>query len=583
MAVISSIQIDTSKAKRSIAQLEQELQECNEQLKNVEIGSDAFYKLQKRAADAKGQIDTFNQTTDALSKGMQGWGEQGAKAIAGISSGITAATALMQLFGSENEDVIKGIARLQQLMVFTQAIAGVKDLIESFKILKGVISTLNTTMGKGVLGAVILALSTIAAGWMAIKNKTEEAKKEAEEYQQILDTAAGTIEKFKNEDLLAQLPDDVKKKYTEAKKRVTEINEQIEIMRAEWQKYFKKGDRLNMNAASHQLDDLRNYVKEYQEYIDKVDKALPGYIKAQEDAAKAVEKRKEDELTVLRAETKDYLNPFKDIKKKNKTEAVNPGAAPTEDEDTSEEEKRIEKLMTLLAEYKELKNRLFPQTEQQQLQEQYKADLDLLASLYENKLMTEEEYLKRKYELQQQYKQKEDELVEASQLTQMQDAAQTLSNISSVFSSIASAMDEADEKQRKAMLAFQAASIVTSTISGALMAYIGAASNEGLNAIPVAGPAIAQATGITNMIAVIASGAAQLANLRTKGNSDSATLSGVSAAVATNTLVAPTQYSAAVEGANIEESITDTKVYVVESDIQQAGNKVSVQERENRY
>ena len=45
MAVISSIQIDTSKAKRSIAQLEQELQECTEQLKNVEIGSDAFYKL----------------------------------------------------------------------------------------------------------------------------------------------------------------------------------------------------------------------------------------------------------------------------------------------------------------------------------------------------------------------------------------------------------------------------------------------------------------------------------------------------------------------------------------------------------
>lgn len=584
MAVISSIQIDTSKAKRSIAQLEQELQECTAQLKNVEIGSDAFYKLQKRAADAKGQIDTFNQTTDALSKGMQGWGEQGAKAIAGISSGITAATALMQLFGSENEDVIKGIARLQQLMVFTQAIAGVKDLIESFKILKGVISTLNTTMGKGVLGAVILALSTIAAGWMAIKNKTEEAKKEAEEYQQILETAAGTIEKFKNEDLLAQLPDDVKKKYTEAKRRVTEINEQIEIMRAEWQKYFEKGDRLNMNTASHQIDDLKNYVKEYQEYIDKVDKALPGYIKAQEDAAKAVEKRKEDELTVLRAETKDYLNPFKDIDiKKNKTEAVNPGAAPTEDEDTSEEEKRIEKLMTLLAEYKELKNRLFPQTEQQQLQEQYKADLDLLASLYENELMTEEEYLKRKYELQQYYKQKEDELVEASQLTQMQDAAQTLSNISSVFSSIASAMDEADEKQRKAMLAFQAASIVTSTISGALMAYTGAASNEGLNSIPVAGPAIAQATGITNMIAVIASGAAQLANLRTKGNSDSATLSGVSAAVATNTLTTPTQYSSAIEGANIEESITDTKVYVVESDIQQTGNKVSVQESENRY
>jgi hypothetical protein len=170
-----------------------------------------------------------------------------------------------------------------------------------------------------------------------------------------------------------------------------------------------------MNAAAHQIDDLRNYVKEYQEYIDKVDKALPGYIKAQEDAAKAVAKRKEDELIILQEEAKDYLNPFKDTKK-NKTEAINPGAAPTEDEDLSEEEKRIEKLKTLLDEYNELKNRLFPQTEQQQLQEQYKADLDLLASLYENKLIVEEDYLKRKDELQQYYKQKEDALIKESQL-----------------------------------------------------------------------------------------------------------------------------------------------------------------------
>lgn len=81
MAVTSIIKIDTKSAQKSVADLERDLQEVNEQLRNVAIGSDAFNALQKKAAECKGQIDQFNRTTDTLSKGFQGWGENAAKVL----------------------------------------------------------------------------------------------------------------------------------------------------------------------------------------------------------------------------------------------------------------------------------------------------------------------------------------------------------------------------------------------------------------------------------------------------------------------------------------------------------------------
>lgn len=217
------------------------------------------------------------------------------------------------------------------------------------------------------------------------------------------------------------------------------------------------------------------------------------------------------------------------------------------------------------------------------LQTQKQDEMTLLEEMRTNNLISEDEYRKRKLEINEHYNRLEEELEKELMLMKANAAAESLSNLSSVFSSIASAMDESDEKQRKAMLAFQAASIVTSTISGAIMAYTGAAGNSGINAIPMVGPAIAQATGITNMLAVIASGAAQLANLRSKGSSDNANLSGVSSAATSAIITPPTQYSQAVEGAMTEAAITDTRVYVVESDIQQTSSRVNVQESENRY
>ena len=133
MAQISSIEINTAPAKKSIADLKKELDNTNKALEQLDVNSVAFADLQKQAASLKGQLDQVNKTTDTLSKGFVGFGENAAKVTAGISGGITAVTASMQLLGVENDNVVKGIAKLQQLMAITQGISNLKDFLEGFK------------------------------------------------------------------------------------------------------------------------------------------------------------------------------------------------------------------------------------------------------------------------------------------------------------------------------------------------------------------------------------------------------------------------------------------------------------------
>lgn len=90
--------------------------------------------------------------------------------------------------------------------------------------------------------------------------------------------------------------------------------------------------------------------------------------------------------------------------------------------------------------------------------------------------------------------------------------------------------------------------------------------------------AVIQATSIA------AAGAAQITQIaKTKYDSNGSSASSIASSAASSIITPPTQYSAAVEGVEIESSIADSRVYVVESDIQQTGSRVSVQETENRY
>lgn len=160
--------------------------------------------------------------------------------------------------------------------------------------------------------------------------------------------------------------------------------------------------------------------------------------------------------------------------------------------------------------------------------------------------------------------------------------------VADIFGSIADTMDENNKEQFEAAKAFNIASATINTITGAISAYMGAVGNTGINSIPMVGPAIAMALGITNAAAVTAAGIANIVKLsqqqyNSKGGGSNANTSFNASSSAINAINAPIQMTTSVEGASIDENIANQKVWVSEVEIQNIGRKVDIQEQENRF
>ena len=92
--------------------------------------------------------------------------------------------------------------------------------------------------------------------------------------------------------------------------------------------------------------------------------------------------------------------------------------------------------------------------------------------------------------------------------------------------------------------------------------------------------------GILQAGSIFASGMIQINKIKKMQFNSSSSSVGGSASVssgAVSSIVAPVQYTQDIQGASIEESIKNTRVYVTESDITNTQRRVAVAEDENRY
>lgn len=184
--------------------------------------------------------------------------------------------------------------------------------------------------------------------------------------------------------------------------------------------------------------------------------------------------------------------------------------------------------------------------------------------------------------MEQQESQKRIEEAEKERKMRMQAALLIANAVADIFGTIADSMDENNKEQFEAAKAFNIASATISTITGAIQAYMSA------QTLPFGlGPIV----GAIQAAAVTAAGIANIAKIAQqqyddKSSNASTTFSSGSATPSDSSIAAisaPVQYTSAVEGASIEESIGNQKVYVSETDIANTTNKVNVQETENRY
>ena len=582
-AEVYTVNINTSPAVKSVASLEKELAEATEQLKEVEIGSDAFNELQKRVADCKGEIDTFNKTTDMMSKGFQGWGEYAAKVTSGLTGGITAATAAMQLMGFENDSVLKGIAKLQQLMAFSQGIASLKDLSEGFGVLKGAITAavassnaLKAALISSGVGAAVVAVGALAANWDKVKKALGLATEAQKDYNAELQKHNDLAEKTKaaNDLFVEALSKSNLTPIQKLEEEYAHLQQVNKDLRREQEETFAKVGNATISA--------RNKLAKYDEEISKnlgrmveITGELAKQKKLQEEIDKLNEKYKAPEKTETKAEPAQTEEREEWVKIEPLTAFVN--------QTVSAEEALLGLKVTAKELNDEQASYFINQANVVEGLRNATASLqDTMGRLSESSIGLSGSFGNVITDLQAGFNIAADSIEKTGEVTTeaaVKMAASGVQAMGSLFNALSAECNtgtkEGFEKSKK----YQIAATTMNAVAGIANAWI-SAMNPANSFLTMPGQI---ALGAAQTAATAALAAVQIAKIKSQTFSGSSSSGSLSGTAASSTLVAPTQYSTAVEGANIESAVSDSRVYVVESDISNTSKRVAVQESENRY
>lgn len=587
MAQVEALKIDTSEATKSLKTVRKELMAIKSEMTNLEEGSDAFLKAANRAGELKHQLDEINESVSGASADFGDLLSTSSAALNGIIGGLTAAQGALSLFGIENEDVIKSIKQLQSLMAIGQGISqidsgikalgklqhAVKGTTTSAKLLKSVLQPKSILLLTAAIAALlklwekysvqikesIPLLGKISDKWTEITTGVNEATKAQEEYNKTVSETQNKLDVFVKDNKIKKLNSDAKKSYDELGTQITELQLRIEnlvaqqkkpgIGRTQWEELNKQGIELVntmtqlKNAQRAILDDPNSY--------------------------KQQEKTKETVKTV-KNDLNDILTKLNNIGKNLLKDPANPFV------------QRDAELTSPLEHAELALTRLDAQYVQGELTA--KEYYDAVIEWEEFKLTQIDKNTEAYYKQQIVIAQTKQAAVEAT--TEMkagwQDwtmVAQTgISSISSVLSGLADLQDTTTKEGIEKQAQYQYMAAVMNTANAIIGAWTSAMS------LPAP---VSFILGGIQTAAAAAMGAIEIAKIKKAAQQAQASLSGSSASVSSGALssavIAPIQYSSATQGAQLQSSITDTRVYVTENDITRTQNKVRVAESENRF
>ena len=564
-----------------------ELMAIKSEMTNLEEGSDAFLKAANRAGELKHQLDEINESVSGASADFGDLLSTSSAALNGIIGDLTAAQGALSLFGIENEDVIKSIKQLQSLMAIGQGISqidsgikalgklqhAVKGTTTSAKLLKSVLQPKSILLLTAAIAALlklwekysvqikesIPLLGKISDKWTEITTGVNEATKAQEEYNKTVSETQNKLDVFVKDNKIKKLNSDAKKSYDELGTQITELQLRIEnlvaqqkkpgIGRTQWEELNKQGIELVntmtqlKNAQRAILDDPNSY--------------------------KQQEKTKETVKTV-KNDLNDILTKLNNIGKNLLKDPANPFV------------QRDAELTSPLEHAELALTRLDAQYVQGELTA--KEYYDAVIEWEEFKLTQIDKNTEAYYKQQIVIAQTKQAAVEAT--TEMkagwQDwtmVAQTgISSISSVLSGLADLQDTTTKEGIEKQAQYQYMAAVMNTANAIIGAWTSAMS------LPAP---VSFILGGIQTAAAAAMGAIEIAKIKKAAQQAQASLSGSSASVSSGALssavIAPIQYSSATQGAQLQSSITDTRVYVTENDITRTQNKVRVAESENRF
>ena len=189
---VKVVKIETGEAQTSVKELRSQLKQLKDTLLSVEEGTQEYNDALQQAANIQHTLKEQMEEVNASAMDFGQIAGNVVKATGGLVAGFQAAQATMNLFGIENETVIKSLQKMQSLMAITQAIPAIDDGVKAFKRLglaiKGAtvgMSSLKKALISTGIGAAVVAVGALVANFDKLKAAITGTNDELEKEKQL--------------------------------------------------------------------------------------------------------------------------------------------------------------------------------------------------------------------------------------------------------------------------------------------------------------------------------------------------------------------------------------------------------------
>ena len=634
---VKVVNIDTNPAQTSVKELRSQLKQLKNTMLSVEEGTQEYNDALQQAA---GIQHTLKEQMEEVNASAMDFGQitgNVVKATGGIVAGFQAAEAAMNLFGVENEAVLKSLQKMQNLMAITQAIPALDDGVKAFKRLGLAIKSATAGMSgfkKAListgLGALVAALGLIIANFDKISAWLDEITGQTDFLGTVADAVVGGLNaawvglvqtlKAVGNAIVTYVSSPFKSVWAAIQAYTSTNGGFVDKLKAagaamkngfvsEWKEVgndFKEIGVVSANAYQEGFNKNRakRLAKNVEEAIEegKVEGKAKGEAKA--DAEEAAYKKRLSQIdSQERAEMlalqklglgyEEYINQKQALEDKftqKRIEALQ-NILDTEKNLTDEE------IATLQDELIKLQDSLYKKPETtsgestnseesmspealtaKQISEAINASALALNDFSDNPAWGN--ILKNVATLAANWDTLNAQIKEGGKdafSAYAQIAATALSAVAQMMNGLAAEQDTTNKEGFESAKKFQ--------IAGATMSMFAGIASAWASSMQLMFPAnVIIGSALSAMM--LGTGIAQIAKIKKQQFNGSGSTSSAGATPNTsaiNSVIAPVQYTQDVQGASIEGAIKDSKVYVTETDITNTQNKVSVSENEAIY
>lgn len=405
--VVFDVEVDEGQSVKTLGTLRTELEQINEELEQVEVGSKEFVKLSDRARNVSSEIKTLEKTFEGLEPQQKT--EAFVKGFEGIAGAVAVTAGTMQLFGVESER----IGELEQKVQASIAIAvGARSIAEgalqariAARIVAEKAATTATKIATVAQKAFNLVLSAnpiglIVAGVTAavviftkfgdkiksfIKNSLGPLNDALEKVGKFLRRVGSAIGLVASEEELA------------AEKMASAREERIKAMERELKVQQAAGEETIALERKILDEKMKLYEKDSDEYKDLVtEKAVleAGYQKKIDDQNKAAAEKRRQERQKEREAREAEAQKEREEAERRAQEAAEQAA--------KNEETRLNAIASTLADFRKREEDIEADTELKKIElEQQRAlsELDRLNATEEQKQQVREFYARRTQEV----------------------------------------------------------------------------------------------------------------------------------------------------------------------------------------